>query len=269
MLLIRTCYLKLQQEGILSKININKAPGVDNLPARILRTCAKKLSIPLAHLFNLSLRTGKMPTLWKSANITPIHKGDSRELVTSYRSISLLPIPAKCLERIVHSAIYDHVSPFLTEWQHGFIKDRSCETQLILTHHQWATALDKGKKSWCSLFRLFQSLWQSEPCSFVANVVQLWDHWLITTMVWKLFKQSPTESSARWYILFLVRCLIWSSSGLFIRAFIFYIYTFYCSLRENTPSLAWNGDQYCEDTFISAKIRTFGRNSDSITISAF
>ena len=85
-------------EGILSKINVNKAPGVDNLPARILHTCAKELCIPLAHLFNLSPRTGKMPTLWKSANITPIHKGDSRELVTNYRSISLLPIPAKCLE---------------------------------------------------------------------------------------------------------------------------------------------------------------------------
>ena len=27
-------------EGILSKINVNKAPGVDNLPARILRTLA-------------------------------------------------------------------------------------------------------------------------------------------------------------------------------------------------------------------------------------
>ena len=87
-----------------------------------------------------------MPTLWKSAIITRIHKGDSRELVTNYRSISLLLIPAKCLERIVHSAIYDHVSPFLTEWQHGFIKGRSCDTQLILTHHQWATALDKGRQ---------------------------------------------------------------------------------------------------------------------------
>ena len=86
-----------------------------------------------------------MPTLWKSANITPIHKGDSRELVTNYRSI-YLSISTKCLERIVHCAIYDHVSPFLTEWQHGFIKGRSCETQLILTHHQWATALDKGRQ---------------------------------------------------------------------------------------------------------------------------
>ena len=46
----------------------------------------------------------------------------------------------------IHSAIYDYVSPFLTEWQHGFIKGRSCEPQLILTHHQWAIALDKGRQ---------------------------------------------------------------------------------------------------------------------------
>jgi len=87
-----------------------------------------------------------MSTLWKSANITPIHKGDSRELVTNYRSISLLPISAKYLERIVRSAIYDYISPFLTELRHGFVKGRSCETQLILTQHQWATAFDEDRQ---------------------------------------------------------------------------------------------------------------------------
>ena len=119
---------------------------MDNLPARILRTCAKELSYPLAHLFNLSLRAGKMPTLWKSANITPIHKDDSKKHLTNYRSISLFPIPAKCLEPILHSAIHLFISPFLTDWQHGFVKGRSCETQLILTHHEWATALDEGRQ---------------------------------------------------------------------------------------------------------------------------
>ena len=29
-------------------------------------------------------------------------------------------------------------------WQHGFLKGRSAATQLILTHHQWAKALDEG-----------------------------------------------------------------------------------------------------------------------------
>ena len=67
-------------EGIRSRINVNNAPGVDNLPARILHTCAKELPIPLAHLFNLTLRTGKMPTLW---NINPILTQFIREIVGS------------------------------------------------------------------------------------------------------------------------------------------------------------------------------------------
>ena len=87
-----------------------------------------------------------MPTLWKSANITPVHKGDNREFVENYRSISLLPISTKCLERIVHNALYSHVSPYLSEWQHGFVKGRSCVTQLVLTHHHWAKALDEGRQ---------------------------------------------------------------------------------------------------------------------------
>ena len=87
-----------------------------------------------------------MPTLWKSANITSVHKGDNREFVENYRSISLLPISAKCLERIAHNAIYSHVSPYLSEWQHGFVKGRSCETQLVLTHHHWGKALDEGRQ---------------------------------------------------------------------------------------------------------------------------
>ena len=76
-----------------------------------------------------------MPPLRKFANITTVHIGDKKELVDNYRSISLLPIPVKCLERIVYNAICDHIFSYLTEWQHGFIKGRSYVTQLTLTHH--------------------------------------------------------------------------------------------------------------------------------------
>ena len=143
-LLLNVTTTASEVQGILSNLDISKSPGVDNLPARILRTCAKELSVPLAYLFNSSLRSGVMPTLWKSANITSFYKSDNREPVENYRqSISLLPISAKC---IVHNAIYTHVSPYLSEWQHGFVKGRSCETQLVLTHHQWAMALVEGRQ---------------------------------------------------------------------------------------------------------------------------
>ena len=64
----------------------------------------------------------------------------------NYRSISLLSIPGKCQERIVHTAIYSHVSAYLSDWQHAFVKGKSTATQLILTHHKWAKTLDEGRQ---------------------------------------------------------------------------------------------------------------------------
>ena len=54
-------------KDILSKLDINKATGVDGISARILKECAQELSPPLTLLFNLSFRSGKVPSLWKKA----------------------------------------------------------------------------------------------------------------------------------------------------------------------------------------------------------
>ena len=62
----------------------------------------------------------------------------------NYRSISSLSIPGKCQEHVVYLAIYSHVSAYLSDWQHSFLKGRSTATQQILTHHKWAKALDEG-----------------------------------------------------------------------------------------------------------------------------
>lgn len=45
-----------------------------------------------------------------------------------------------------HLRLDTHISPYLAEWQHGFVKGKSCETQLVVTHHDWVTALDEGRQ---------------------------------------------------------------------------------------------------------------------------
>ena len=55
-LLLNVATTAFEVQGILSKLDINKSPSVDNIPSRILQICAKELSVPLSHLFNLSLR---------------------------------------------------------------------------------------------------------------------------------------------------------------------------------------------------------------------
>ena len=96
-------------------MDAKKATGVDSIPARILKSCARELSMPLTKLFNLSFSLGEVPLTWKRANVTPVFKDNAKENVENYRSISLLSILDKCRERIIHRAIYSDVSPFLSD----------------------------------------------------------------------------------------------------------------------------------------------------------
>ena len=111
--------------------------------ARILKECAEELLYLLALFFNISLKSGRVPSSWKRENVTPVFRAGATDEVDNYRSISLLiSIPSKCQEKIVHKAIYYHVAPFLSAWQHRFVEGCLCATQLVITHHQWKKALD-------------------------------------------------------------------------------------------------------------------------------
>ena len=60
------------------------------------------LELPLLHIFNQSLITGKFPEGMKIAKVTPIFKSGDKENVTNYRPISVLPCFSKILERIMY-----------------------------------------------------------------------------------------------------------------------------------------------------------------------
>ena len=132
-LLMKISTTQEEVEDILLRLNVHKASGVDGIPARSLKIYmyAEALSWPFTYLFNLSFTLAEVPLIWKMANITPVFKTNTMENVENYRSISVLSILGKCQERIVHRVIYSHVSPFLNNRQHGFVKGRSCITQLF------------------------------------------------------------------------------------------------------------------------------------------
>ena len=49
----------------------NKSPEVDGIPPKLLMETVEQISIPLARVFNLSLKEGVVPVGWKEANIIP------------------------------------------------------------------------------------------------------------------------------------------------------------------------------------------------------
>ena len=85
--------------------------------------------------FSQSLSSVKLPSDRKPAEIAPIHEKDSNEAAKHYRPISLLPIINKVLERRVFDRLFDHLKCLITDFQHGFLKNRSCVTQLLSVLH--------------------------------------------------------------------------------------------------------------------------------------
>ena len=128
----------------LSNLDINKAMGPDALPARILKECANELAPSLCFLFNKSIKSGKLPDEWLSANVIPVHKKSDKANVENYRPISLLCLCSKVLERCLVNSIFTYIKPLIHDVQHGFLKGRSSTTQLSQVFHENGKVLDRA-----------------------------------------------------------------------------------------------------------------------------
>ena len=135
-------------QKLLNALNVNKAGGPDKLPTRILKELSQEMAPLLAQLFQRSLEEGKLPNDWKIANIVPIFKKGKRSAPNNYRPVSLTSVTCKILEHIICHHIWEHLEQYnvLTDFQHGFRKRRSCETQLIVTLHDLVTAVNEGRQ---------------------------------------------------------------------------------------------------------------------------
>ena len=77
---------------------------------------------PICHLFNLSFRTGFIPTILKTAKIVPIFKAGETDNFKNYRPISLLSSFSKLLVKVAANQIMKYLNKFklLYEHQYGF-----------------------------------------------------------------------------------------------------------------------------------------------------
>ena len=127
-------------------MNANKAAGPDGLQSKLLKMCAKGISIPLTKIFNKSFETGTIPKKWKLANVVPIFKKGDKSSVTNYRPISLTSLPMKIFEYCIKDMIILKCGHILKDNQHGFRLGKSCLTQLIPFVDNLAEALNNHSR---------------------------------------------------------------------------------------------------------------------------
>jgi hypothetical protein len=83
---------------------------------------------------------------WKRANVTAIYKKGCRETAGNYRPVSLTSHVCKVLESTIWDSIVDHLdrNKLIYKTQHGFVRGRSCLTNLLEFLEDVTEYVDQG-----------------------------------------------------------------------------------------------------------------------------
>ncbi len=114
----------------IKRANNSKAFGPDNLTIFHLKHLGQAGLNYLTSLFNLSIASCKIPSIWKTSTIIPLPKpGKDLLLSDSYRPISLLCPAIKVLESLLLPHLNQNLP--LQEHQHGFRPQHSTVSALL------------------------------------------------------------------------------------------------------------------------------------------
>ena len=89
----------------LKALEVGKATGPDEIPAKLLKQTASVIAPSLCKIFNKSLQLGSLPSDWKLANVVHVHKKGAKDHVENHRPISLLPIVSKVFFSKTHTVL--------------------------------------------------------------------------------------------------------------------------------------------------------------------
>ena len=144
--------ISISEEGIrklLLKLNPHKACGPDQISPRVLKELASEVAPVLAIIYQSSLTSGVVPADWRKANVAPVFKKGEHYNPANYRPVSLTSIPCKILEHVIVSALMNHLeeNAILCPQQHGFRRQRSCETQLLEFAEELSRNMEGGAQT--------------------------------------------------------------------------------------------------------------------------
>ena len=116
---------------LIEELDEGKGVGVDKTPPKVLKWCAPVLIPLLTKLLNKCLVSGIYPDSLKIARVIPIFKGGIKNLIPSYRPISILTQINRIFEKIIRDSLYDFIKDKLYRKQFGFRPKNSTEHPVL------------------------------------------------------------------------------------------------------------------------------------------
>ena len=118
---------ELEISELCKEINVNKSSGIMHISSEIIRDAFVTIPSKVVELFNMSFNRSEIPDEWKKAKVTPLPKAGDTRNVSNLRPVSILPLPSKLIEKIVHNRVYRHCNDnkLLDDKQGGFRPNHS------------------------------------------------------------------------------------------------------------------------------------------------
>ena len=121
-------------EEIMKKLDISKATGIDNIPARLVAISASVTKGAFTKSLNKSITNSVFPNLMQIGKITPQYKGGkdcSRLNKEHVRHVSVLTAYSKVFERYILNQMLEHVNLILSDQIYAYRKGYSTQHVLL------------------------------------------------------------------------------------------------------------------------------------------
>ena len=109
----------------------NKAGGLDDVTAELLKHGGETVAEELIYLFNLIWEAEEVPGDWRRGATVKLPKEGNLSDCNNWRGITLLSIPGKVFCSVLLNRLREHVDSRLREEQVGVRKGRSCSEQIF------------------------------------------------------------------------------------------------------------------------------------------
>ncbi|TWW54442.1 Serine protease hepsin [Takifugu flavidus] len=215
-----------QVRKALKKNRARKATDPDGISSRLLKSCADQLCGIFSHMFNLSLRLGRVPQLWKTSCIVPVPKTPHPKELNSYRPVALTSHLMKMLERLILDHLRPLVSSFMDPLQFAYQPSIGVDDAVIYLLHTSLTHLEKAGSTVRIMFFDFSSAFNTIQPRLLGDKLQVAgvDHHL-TTWILDYLTQRPQFVRVKGSQSDRLLCSTGVPQGTVLAPFLFTLYT--------------------------------------------
>lgn len=111
----------------------SRTVDADNIQMKPVKFAIDILAPCLTFIFNMCLSTGVFPRNMQKAKVTAVYKKGSRNEMSNYRPVSVLPVFSKGFEKIILTRLISFTNRFnlINSAQYGFRRNKSTELALL------------------------------------------------------------------------------------------------------------------------------------------